>query len=138
MITFFIIFGRFGVPSCGMLATCLDEIGTSALIQTSFVFSLRPKIVPRGPRIEFLSILDRFWLDFGSILGPFSYKSAQTVEAKRLFSRFHLSCNKVAQETEKRTKMDSEWSQNGALHLQKRTNRKGETLAFTLSPKTQF
>ena len=105
-----------------MLATFLDEIGTSALNQTSFVFS----------------ILDRFWLDPGSILGSFSYKSAQTVGAKRLFSHFHLSCNKVAQETEKRTKMDTEWNQNGALLLQKCTNRRGETLAFTFSPKTQF
>ena len=31
----------------------------------------RPKIAPRGPRIDFGSILDRFWVDFGSILGRF-------------------------------------------------------------------
>ena len=50
----------------------------------------------------------------------------------------NLSCNKLAQETEKRTKMDTEWSQNGALLLQKCTNRKREPLAFSFSPKIQF
>ena len=45
---------------------------------------------------------------------PLSYKSKQTVEAKRLFSHFHLSCNKLAQETEKLPKMEPKWKQNGA------------------------
>ena len=49
-----------------------------------------------------------------TFLSPLSYKSVQTVKAKRLFSHFHLSCNKVAQETEKRSKIDPKWSQNGA------------------------
>ena len=40
-----------------------------------------------------------------TFLSPLSYKSVQTVQAKRLFSHFHLSCNKLAQETEKGPKM---------------------------------
>ena len=40
-----------------------------------------------------------------TFLSPSSYISVQTVKAKRLFSHFHLSCNKVAQETEKLPKM---------------------------------
>ena len=43
-------------------------------------------------------------------LSPLSYISVQTVEAKRLFSHFHLSCNKLAQETEKRPNMEPKWS----------------------------
>ena len=39
-------------------------------------------------------------------LSPLSYKSVQTVKAKRLFSHVRLSCNKLAQETEKRPKME--------------------------------
>merc|ERR1711933_114542 len=49
-----------------------------------------------------------------TFLSPLSYISVQTVEAKRLFSYFHLSCNKLAQETEKRPKMHPKWKQNGA------------------------
>ena len=45
---------------------------------------------------------------------PLSYKSVQTVMAKRLLSHFHLSCHKVAQETEKGPKMEPKWSQNGS------------------------
>ena len=46
-----------------------------------------------------------------TFLSPLSYKSVQTVEAKRLFSHFHLSCNKLAQETKKRPQMEPKWSQ---------------------------
>ena len=42
-------------------------------------------------------------------LSLLSYISVQTVEAKRLVSHFHLSCNKLAHETEKRLKMEPKW-----------------------------
>ena len=107
------IFGRFEVLSWGMLATCLDEIGTFALNQTSSVSFLRPEIVPRGFRIEFLSLLHRFLIDFESMLVPFSYKSALTEEAKRCFCMFTY----LVIRSTKRPKNESKLTQNDLPNL---------------------
>ena len=45
-----------------------------------------------------------------TFMSPLSYISVQTVEEKRLVSHFHLSCNKLAHETEKPFKMEPKWS----------------------------
>ena len=82
--------------------------------------------LPRGFRIGFLSISDRSWIDFESILGPFSYKSALTEKAKRLFLQVHLSCNKVDQEAQERIKIDTERVSKIAPNMWKHSTNKVE------------
>ena len=59
-------------------------------------------------------------------MGPFSYKSALTEEAKRLFLHVHLSCNKVDQETEERIKIDTERVSKIAPNMSKHLTKKAE------------
>ena len=74
------------------------------------------KIVSRGFRIEFLLISDRFWNDFESILGPFSYKSALSEEVKRCFCMFRS----LAIRSTKRPKNELKLTQNEFQNCTKR------------------